>query len=622
MSFLFPLGMAALGALAPLVALYLLKQKRTEQVVPAAFLWTEAMEDLRASSLFQRFRAPLLFVLQAASVILCALAAAGASLDLDLGSKPRRLLVLLDRSASMQATDGGEGRTRFDAARDAALELVDGLRGEDEMMLVAFDRKSEVLQTFTTDGDRLRKVLAAVGPRDLPTRPAQAVETAVSFARQGRAWDVEIIVLSDGCTPEALPHVPFPVRYAALGTSGDNQGIAAVEVSRQGGEDAQCFVRIENGHDAPAKRTAVLRRGAEVLDARVVEMEPGADATAVFELPSSPGTAEMSVSLEGKDVLPADDRAHFLLRDEAPRTGFVVRAEPSVHFDPAKVQRLRPGLALVGVTLAEAEAALAAGTKVDFVCWDRTAPTRLWDVPAQMFIACLPPGAGLSDAGVMEDPVIIDWHRTHLVTSRCQFDDVLVHEAMRVAGHERSLPLIESTGGPLALLVPVPGRDVLVVAFDPSRSNLWLKLSWPLFLANSMNHLLAGAARDGEESHLPTGTAVTLDLRPPVAVTRPRGEPLTLAAESDDAALPPFAATDAGGIWRFRGADGRESLRAFVLADADEIRCAPRTELVTGSATVASDPSGFRRNALLRDPLLFAALGILLLEWALWCGRR
>ena len=137
MSLLFPLGIAALGALVPLVLLYLLRQKRIEERVSANFLWSRAVEDLRASSLFQRFRAPLLFILQAAAVVLCALAAAGASLDLDVGSVPRRKVVLLDRSASMRTTDE-DGRSRFDVAKELATEIVDGLSRSDEASIVAF----------------------------------------------------------------------------------------------------------------------------------------------------------------------------------------------------------------------------------------------------------------------------------------------------------------------------------------------------------------------------------------------------------------------------------------------------------------------------------------------------
>jgi hypothetical protein len=49
---------------------------------------------------------------------------------------------------------------------------------------------------------------------------------------------------------------------------------------------------------------------------------------------------------------------------------------------------------------------------------------------------------------------------------------------------------------------------------------------------------------------------------------------------------------------------------------------APREKLVVGGDAKVSDPAGLRRNLLLRDPLLAAVLGLLLLEWAVWCGRR
>ena len=132
MSFLFPLGMAALAMLVPLVVLYLLKQKREEHRIPASFLWQHALEDLRASSLFQRLRTPLLFFLQAAAVILFGLAAAGASLDSDAGDAPRRVILVVDRSRSMQAADEDD-RTRMEVAKELCRDAVDGLRGSDEL---------------------------------------------------------------------------------------------------------------------------------------------------------------------------------------------------------------------------------------------------------------------------------------------------------------------------------------------------------------------------------------------------------------------------------------------------------------------------------------------------------
>lgn len=623
MTFVFPLGMAALGALVPLVVLYLLKQKRVEERVPANFLWARALEDLRASSLFQRFRAPLLFLLQAASIALCALAAAGASLDLDVGSAPRRIVLLLDRSASMQATDE-EGRARFDAARELAHDLVDSLSRSDEMMVVAFDQRAEVVQAFTPDAARLRETLDALRARDLPTSLAEALETAVSFAQASRGFDPELVVVTDGNVEADLPSVPFPVTYAKVGTSGANQGIAALSVTRAPGEAPQVLVRVENGDAQDARRTVVLRRGEEVLDARQVDLPAGGDAVVFFEIAEADGdrTVTMSASLEGKDVLAADDRVQFLLRPAVPRSGLVVRREPSIPLDPVKLSRLRPGLVLAGVTPEEAKAAIAAGTtRIDVAIWQGEAPAELPDVPAQIYVDCVPPGSGLGVTGSLEDPLVIDWSRTHPTTARCQFDDVFVMEAKKLGGVERSLPLVETTGGPIVLLTPVPGREVLVVAFDPNRSNLPLKLAWPLFLANSLDYLLAGVAREGEEALLKTGALLPLDpAGAPHVVETPAGDKLDVPL--DATGKPVFRAAHRSGVHVARDAAGRETLHAFALLDAAEVHVAPRDKLVLGGEARASDPSGLRRNLLLRDPLLLAVLGVLLLEWAVWSGRR
>lgn len=625
MSLLFPLGMAALGALVPLVLLYILRQKRIEHTVPANFLWARALEDLRASSPFQRFRAPLLFLLQAAAITLCALAAAGASLDLDVGDVPRHVILLLDRSASMKTADE-DGRPRFEAARELAADLVDGLRSTDEMMIVAFDRRSEVVCAFTPDAQRLGSALATLTPRDLPTRLADALETAVAFARASKGFEPEIVVVSDGCVEDDLPPVPYPVRYARVGTSGANQALTALQVTRLPGEPAQVFVRVDNADTAPVRRTVVLRKGAEVVDARPADVPAGGDVTVWFELPESDGVAaeEWSAALEGRDPLPADDVVPFVVRPVVARTGLVVRREPTVHLDADRVAQLRPGLALAGVSPEEAASALAAaaagsGPRVDLVIFDGEAPESLPDTAAQIYVDCLPPGSGLTSAGAMQDPVIIDWDRTHPATARCQFDDVIVLEARRLLGHERSRPLVESTGGPLVLLTPVPGREVLVVAFDPARSNLPLKLAWPLFLANAMDHLLATADRAGDDAVRPTGAPWALG-GAEVAVTSPSGVRADVTA--DPVGLHTFLSTYDAGIYRASRASGAGELSAHALLDPAEARIAPRETLVVGGESRASDPSGLRRNLLLRDPLLYAVLGLLLLEWAVWCGRR
>jgi hypothetical protein len=622
-SLLFPLGMAAAGALVPLLALYLLKQKRIEQKVPSNFLWARAVEDLRASSLFQRLRATLLLLLQAAAIVLFALAAAGASLDLDLGTAPRHVIVLLDRSASMKAADEADGRTRFDVASELALTQAEGLSAADEMMVVAFDVRAEVAAAFTGDKARLASVIGGLRPRDLPTRVSDALMLAVSFAQASKGFDSEILLLSDGAVESELPPVPYPVKFVRLGRSGANAGIASLSVARVPGEATQVFAKIENAGPEAAERTVVLARGADTVDARAVVLPARGSATAFFELTDVGATEAqvMSLRLEGRDALAADDRVDFVIRPFVPRSGLLVAEAPSIYLDASKVERLHPGLALTLVTPEEAAKAIADGKLViDFVCYDGVQPKELPPVAAQLYIDSVPPGSGLTRGAAQPFPIVVDWDRTHPATARCQFDDLLVTEAPKLAGFERSRVLIDSTGGPLALLTPVPGREVVVLAFAPSKSNFPLKLSWPLFLANTLDFLLGKTERAGEEPVAKTGEAMTLGAGESARVTVPSGDAVDVPADANGKLA--FASTFDAGVYRAKVGDAPEQVRAYALLDGAESDVAPRDQIVLGGDKVAGVERPSQRNVLLRDPLLLAALGVLVLEWALWCSRR
>lgn len=622
MSLLFPLGIAALGALVPLLALYLLKQKRVEVKVPTNFLWARAVEDLRASSLFQRLRATLLLLLQAATIVLFALAAAGASLDLRLGDTPRHVILLVDRSASMKSSDE-DGRTRIDVAKDLARDQANGLSAADEMMIVGFDVRAEVAAAFTGDKARLASVIDGLSARDLPTKAADALMLAVSFAQASKGFDTEILLLCDGAVEEELPSVPYPITYVRLGKSGANQGIASVQLSRTPGERTQVFVHVENGSAEPAERNVSLRHGTEVLDARALAMAPDGGATAFFEMdePATPEPQVITVSLEGRDVLAADDSVSFVIRPSVPRTGLVVTAEPSLWLDPKKLERLHPGLALTTVTPDEAADVFRKGdATIDFICYDGVEPKEVPPVAAQLYIDAVPPGSGLVRGATQPYPIVVDWDRTHPTTTRCQFDDLLITESLRLGGTERSRVLIDSTGGPLALLTPVPGREVVVLAFSPGKSNFPLKLSWPLFLANTLDFLLAKTERAGEEPVSKTGAPLVLGIAASATVTSPSGA--TSEVQPDARGRITFNGTNESGVWHAKKADGPDDLRAFALLDAAEIRVAPRDKLVVGGDKLPASARASQRNVLLRDPLLLAALAILVLEWAIWCGRR
>src|SRR5262249_5609958 len=147
-----------------------------------------------------------------------------------------------------------------------------------------------------------------------------------------------------------------------------------------------------------AERTVVLARGGETIDARAVTLPARGAATAFFELAETDAKDPQvfTVGLQGHDALPADDRVAFVIRPFVARAGLLVADTPSIYLDPAKIERLHPGLALTRVTPDEALKALATGgPAIDFVCYDGVQPKDLPPVAAQLYIDAVPPSSGL-----------------------------------------------------------------------------------------------------------------------------------------------------------------------------------------------------------------------------------
>src|SRR5437764_8213585 len=123
MSFLTPFALLSALIIGPIiVAMYLLKLRREDRRVSSTFLWQRMVRDVEANAPWQKLRRNLLLLLQLLLLLLLALALAR-PFFLTTGIAGRNLIVVLDRSASMGATDVPP--TRLEAARRQAISLID-----------------------------------------------------------------------------------------------------------------------------------------------------------------------------------------------------------------------------------------------------------------------------------------------------------------------------------------------------------------------------------------------------------------------------------------------------------------------------------------------------------------
>ena len=120
---------AVLGAVPALILLmYFLKLRREVVEVPSTYLWSRTIEDLHVNSLLQRLRRSILLLLQLLAVLLAVLALLRPGVRGESTSQSR-LVFMIDRSASMQATDVKDDANRFEMARRLIAERIEALVG-------------------------------------------------------------------------------------------------------------------------------------------------------------------------------------------------------------------------------------------------------------------------------------------------------------------------------------------------------------------------------------------------------------------------------------------------------------------------------------------------------------
>src|SRR5919197_1305455 len=130
------------GLLALVLATYLLRPRRPQRRISSTFLWLAALNDVQAAKPWRRVPPSVLLLLQLLAVATISLALARPYVLSTDASGPYSI-VLLDGSASMQATDVAP--SRYEAAKAKARKLIEQVESGQQLGLVSLDAEPRVL---------------------------------------------------------------------------------------------------------------------------------------------------------------------------------------------------------------------------------------------------------------------------------------------------------------------------------------------------------------------------------------------------------------------------------------------------------------------------------------------
>jgi len=611
-SFLNPVALWLAGLAIPLLALYFLKIRRQRVQVPSTLLWQEFVKTEQLATPFQRFRRNLLLLLQLLILALLVLALARPFLSGHASGK-RSVVIVLDSSASMKATDASPHR--FGEAVDSARDIVDGLEGADEAMIIEAGAQTRVISSFTRDKDHLRRALSEMRCSDAEGTLRDALTLALSLT-QDRP-DRQVIVISDG-GGENLGDMEVregAVQFVRVGRSAANAGITALDLRRSPVSelDHQLFVTVENfGTETMESRVEVYLDN-EIQGRQEMQLEKGSPRPLLFDLVGGK-QGELRVELHAKgDELPTDNVAFALLKTSVRRKVLAVGCNALV----LKVLASDPRL--VVDVVAPANYKSSAGYDCTF--FEGFMPTKGLD--GHNYVVLSPPQTGgpVRFGSDIRAPRVLDWQRTHEALRFVDLTDLAVARAKTVEEDGTLRTIVESDQGPLMLAGERLGGRVLVFAFDPLQSDLPLKVAFPVLLLNTVGWLTGGQGASDVGGLMATGAMFTLPVpgeSPDVTVEKPSGMKVrgTVAG-----GLLRFGGVDEVGIYEVKTADERVAFAAN-LASRRESRIQPMADLGLGrEAVVQTSIAAAGRREIWRE-LAYAAIAILMFEWFIWNRRK
>ncbi|MDX2160865.1 MAG: VWA domain-containing protein [bacterium] len=618
MAFLTPLAVIAAALAIPILLLYMLRLRRREVVVSSTFLWGQVLQDREANTPWQRLRRNLLLLLQLLILLLLVLALMRPYITVPAVSAGQ-IAVLIDASASMNATDSADG-TRFAEAQRRALEVVDTMRAGDSMTVIRVGAVPEVLSPYTDD----RAALRAAIQNAAPGRAAGDWNAALTLAAAGAlgSEDFAAVIISDGGIDEAdsLPAIPGALQYLPVGASGSNTAITALATRALPGQPPQAFAQITNYGDADADVIFSLRADGALIAADSYTIPAGTILTPPIDaLPVGFAALEAAITFPAgsayRDYLPTDNAAWTVSEASAARRAILI-TEGNLFLE--QVMRILPAVQTFQGT---PDRGLPSGD-YDVYIFDNYTPTTLPDGDL-LFINPPVTLPGLFQVGAESEaagnPRVADDPRLAFV----DFSTVNIR-AFRQVTAEWAEPLIAADGGALLLAGEIGDRQIAILTFALADSDLPLQIAFPVLISALLDWFQPPGAL-ADSAGVRAGEPLSIRLAGDIDAGRVIAPDGTMRPLTGEGAERFFAATDLPGLYMLElFANGEVVERApFAVNSFDpaESRIAPRQTVTLGESTLDDQVEQTFGQQEFWSWLALAALIVLLIEWVAYHRR-
>ena len=612
----------------PIVAFYLLKVRRRQVTVSTVMFWEEVVSEKQPRAIWRQLRHWFSLLLQLIVLVLLAFALADPFRSSDL-QQQRRIVVVLDNSASMTATDGA--RTRFATACEKTQQIIRSLRNDDQMAIIAAGSSTQVLCGLTGHHRTLRNAVESLRVTDGPTELASAISIAQRLLPDHDNGRVVVLtdepLLTDGAATDDTVARDERITWEQIATTADNVGITQFQVRRTLADPVgfQTLIEISSFSSQSAELRLQLKLDDELLDVVPLELAPGDVWTSVLDSTSINGGV-VTASIDSADALAADNVAQAVLPELAKIQVTLVTdgnwflqqvLEANFLVDLTVTSTPPPAAPDNGVLILHQPAAdIVPSGRVLVI--QPTVSTDLWQT-----------------GEIILQPLVAEQDEDSPLMRHVTLQNVLLPAALQILPSTESHTLVETAeGAPLYLHIPRPSGDVLVLAVDFDQTDLPLRTAFPILMTNALTWFAGGTGTLNEA--VSTGQVVRVAIPESLQTADsadsdrlrlidPEGRATTITVANNSATIGPLAQT---GIWKLQPAENSDGQSASQSVAELLIACnlTNRSESDLRVSAASQNPVAAPSLSTGGHPIWFLlvlpACCLLVAEWFLFHRRR
>jgi len=557
MTLLTPLALALTALAVPVVAMYILKLRRQQQVISSTLLWQRALDDVQANAPWQRLRPSILLLLQLLALLALVLALAQPAYS-SAHHFSGDLILIVDESYGMQAHDVAP--SRFSAALAQAHTLANDLPAGNVVSVIGMGAEPALKTAESSDAGAIGRAIDSLRVGVSAPNFLAALSFAASLARNGQTTRA-VVLTSRESGISALPlRVPFPVEIVRIGGHLRDLGVTAFSAT-QGGSHTQALARVGNFGANTAGSDLNLYVDGQLADVRPLTVVPGKQQTLFWtDLPPRPHTLQIKLT-HADDV--STDKAAWAVSTIGSQRRILLVTNNDFFLQTALA--LDPSVQLSLLTPSAYRASLA--PRYDLIVFDGMLPSVLPTTP--VLLVSPPPGhTGAIAIGANQPGGTVtsaSAPASASIASLLQFvdlSDVHVGRARAVTVPGWMLPVASSGGATVLAAGENSGTRVALMPFNLQESDWPLRISFPILMQNLVHYLAPGLELGTAE----VAAGQSLQFSPPpgtrqIDIARPDGGTVSMGPP-----FPPFIGTTQPGLYTATTVGGfRPSTSTFAV---------------------------------------------------------